>query len=393
MRNESPYSTDMFEPEPLKLLSIQPFYGGSHQAIMEGWIQHSIHRWQELRLPPRHWKWRMRHGAVYFADQVDRQWQDGTRWDSFFTTDMLNVAEFKGLLKTSAKHVPIGVYFHENQIAYPNQRPDERDLHFAFTNLTSILAADYVWFNSEFNRASLISGLRQAASKWPDFAPIQEIGSITARSQIEAPGIHLPPPPNPHFGSASGPVHLVWAARWEHDKNPAGFLQILQELKRSGLDFRVSVIGQTFRRQPPEFEQIRLEFRDQIEHWGYQPDRESFWKVLFDSDIFISTAVHEFYGLAVMEGLAAGLIAILPNRLAYPEIGRRLDKTQAEVRLYNSTDECVNQIKGIAERLTEIRAQRARRLTVSSIIETGWPQRGPQMDRALQQAITQTTKK
>ena len=71
----------------------------------------------------------MRQSALHFADQVDHQWKAGNRWDSIFTTDMLNVAEFRGLLKTGARDVPIGLYFHENQVAYPNRHSDTRDLH------------------------------------------------------------------------------------------------------------------------------------------------------------------------------------------------------------------------------------------------------------------------
>ncbi|MCH2182434.1 MAG: DUF3524 domain-containing protein [Mariniblastus sp.] len=354
---------------------------------MDGWIQNSAHQWQDLLLPPRHWKWRMRQAALYFAEQVDRQWEAGTRWDSIFTTDMLNVAEFRGLLKTEAREVPIGIYFHENQVAYPNRHTDPRDLHFAFTNLTSTLAADYVWFNSQFNRDSLVSGLKEAARQWPDFVPLREIETIPTRSQVEIPGIQLPPA-NPGLPNEySGPVHLVWAARWEHDKNPADLLQLLRQLQQRQIPFSVSIIGQSFREQPPEFEQIQQEFHNQIVHWGYQSSRTAYWKVLSEADLFLSTAIHEFYGLAVMEGLASGLITLLPNRLAYPEISQRFQRTPAQVALYDTLEQCVNQIAALVDRLPEIRDGRTVRRAVPQVVDTTWPRRGAQMDLALARAV------
>ncbi len=373
--------------ERLNVLSLQPFYGGSHQAVIEGWIAHSHHNWDRLHLPPRHWKWRMRHAAIDFAKQVDQQWESGTRWDAFFTTDMLNVAEFRGLLKTDARNIPLGVYFHENQISYPNQKPAERDFHFAFTNLTTILAADFAWFNSEFNRQSLIAGLSEAAKHWPDNAPLQEIESIQDKSQIEIPGIQLPPTPCPPKETIEGPLRLVWAARWEHDKNPAGLLKILGGLDKKNIDFRLNVIGQTYRNQPAEFEQIRQEFSSRIDHWGHQVSRKDFWQVLYDSDVFLSTALHEFYGLAVVEGLAAGLVAILPDRLAYPETKRRFQDTLANIQLYDSIETCIEQLCNAAEQRQTIRQHRTERATEPAMIATAWPTRSPVMDKTLVESV------
>jgi len=49
----------------VNILALEPFYGGSHRAFLDGWAAHSRHHWTVLGLSPRHWKWRMRHGAIY----------------------------------------------------------------------------------------------------------------------------------------------------------------------------------------------------------------------------------------------------------------------------------------------------------------------------------------
>ena len=82
----------------MHILALQAYYGGSHLAAMEGWIEHSNFEFTVLDLPPRHWKWRMRHSAWTFAEEVNTRWKTGQRWDAVFCTDMLNFAEFKGLV-------------------------------------------------------------------------------------------------------------------------------------------------------------------------------------------------------------------------------------------------------------------------------------------------------
>ena len=65
------------------------------------------------------------------------------------------------------------VYFHENQFAYPwsLDDPDKgsgRDNHYCFFNYSSSLAADAVFFNSEYNRSTFLDGLEPFLHAFPD---------------------------------------------------------------------------------------------------------------------------------------------------------------------------------------------------------------------------------
>ncbi len=170
------------------ILALEPYYGGSHQAFLDGWISHSIHDWTVLSLPAHKWKWRMRHAAITFAEDVRQHVANGESWDAVFASDMLNLAEFQGLAPRAVAELPAVAYFHENQLTYPNQDPRERDLHFAFTNLTTALAADQVWFNSAFHRDSFLDALREYLPRMPDYQPLDAIDEIQRKAIVHPPG-------------------------------------------------------------------------------------------------------------------------------------------------------------------------------------------------------------
>ena len=55
----------------MHILALNTYHGGSHQAFLENWQANSEHQWTTLTLPAYHWKWRMRHAAVTFAEQLE----------------------------------------------------------------------------------------------------------------------------------------------------------------------------------------------------------------------------------------------------------------------------------------------------------------------------------
>ena len=78
----------------MKILALEPYYGGSHRAFLDGWRVVSRHDFTLLTLEPYKWKWRMRHSAITFADELGAMVADGQKWDVIFCSDMLNLAEF-----------------------------------------------------------------------------------------------------------------------------------------------------------------------------------------------------------------------------------------------------------------------------------------------------------
>jgi glycosyltransferase involved in cell wall biosynthesis len=57
-----------------------------------------------------------------------------------------------------------------------------------------------------------------------------------------------------------------------------------------------------------------------LAHCGFEPSREKYQAWLSSADIMLSTSIHEFQGLAVLEAVALGCIPVLPKRMSYPEL-------------------------------------------------------------------------
>lgn len=318
---------------PINIIALEPYYGGSHKAFVDGLTKQSRHNWTLLTLPPFKWKWRMRHAAIEFAEQTNKLIEDGKQFDLVFCSDMLNLAEFKGLVDSSVAEIPSVIYFHENQLTYPVRYEKERDLHFPLTNFISCLAADQIWFNSHFHMNEYMEALPGFLKRWPDYRPIEQIATLKAKARVVYPG--LDPIALSEASRSEEPPHILWAARWEHDKNPELFFKALETLKAESQPFKLSVIGESFDDVPEVFAQAKQTFADQIVNWGFMPSREEYIKVLKQVDIVVSTALHEFYGIAVLEAISAGAYPLLPNRLSYPELLNSTSKSGTDAHLYD----------------------------------------------------------
>ena len=373
----------------MHILALNPFHGGSHKAFLDGWVANSNrHDWTCLTLPDRHWKWRMRHGAFTFAQQL-REQPPERPVDLIFTTDMMDVAALRGLLPASYRDVPILCYFHENQLTYPWQDERERDHHFAYTNIQSALAADAVWFNSKFHRDNFFDAAEVLLRRMPDFAPINALLRTREAAGVQYPGIDSISNRAKKTDSNASDFHICWAARREHDKNPEDFFDALRQIRALGVPFQLSVLGQQYEKSPPCFDEARQTFKDETRRWGYLP-RAEYLDALAASDCFVSTANHEFFGISTIEAMNAGCIPLLPDRLAYPEI-LQTDSVLSEACIYDgSVEDLVSRLRQLAsQRVAQSKRTRALRdRAIGLASRFHWVKRATEMDEAAEVLLT-----
>lgn len=306
----------------LRILALEPYYGGSHKAVLDGLVEHVDAEWTLVTHPARKWKWRMRGAALTMAAEVARLASVSPHerpWDVLFCSTFLNLAEFKGLSERSIASLPSIVYFHENQIVYPNRHTAEWDLQFPLTNITTALSATRCIFNTRWNLDGFLDGIPPFLRQFPDQLPVGVAERIAEKS-----GVLAPPFDSAEFDSAEltrgRTARIVWPHRWEHDKNPDDFFAALRTLVDADLDFEVAVAGQPFRETADAFTQASSFLGPRLVHSGMPESKAEYARLLASSDVAVSTAHNEFFGLAMMEASYCGCYPVVPDRLAYPEL-------------------------------------------------------------------------
>lgn len=312
----------------MKILALEPYFGGSHKAFLNGLVDNSRHEIRTITMADRFWKWRMQGGAVTLARKAMEYRNNGFDPDLVLATDMVNLPAFLSLTRPHFSSTPVVLYFHENQLTYPLPDDESRDYTYGYINYLSCLAADRSVFNSQFHYDGFTGALPELLRLFPDYTHLETVQQIRDHSEVLHLGIDLESLDNPRFSylrpqawetMRDGPV-ILWNQRWEYDKNPEQFFRVMNRLDDAGCSFRLILAGEHFEEQPYEFEQAWQRYGSRILHYGYAEDREQYSRLLHQADIVVSTALHEFFGIAIMEAIYCGCHPVLPDRLTYPEL-------------------------------------------------------------------------
>ncbi|MCC7207574.1 MAG: DUF3524 domain-containing protein [Anaerolineae bacterium] len=300
-----------------ELLFLEPYDGGSHAAWLRGYQQHSAHQVRILSLPAQWWQWRMQGGAVTLARQF---MASPLTPDLIVASDMLDLTTFLALTRPRTARTPTAVYFHENQLTYPPGPRIQRDLKLGFINYASALAADAVFFNSAFHREAFLDELPRLLKHYPDHNELDTVEKLRAKASVLPVGVDL------RSLDAFGPKPdaprpcILWAHRWEYDKNPEPFFRTLDKLMAEGLEFDVIVAGEAFGKPPELFEAARERLGARALHFGYAPDRAAYARLLWRATHAVSTAFQDFFGISMVEAMYCGCLPIMPRRLNYPAL-------------------------------------------------------------------------
>lgn len=337
----------------LRILALEPYYGGSHRAVLDGLVERVDAEWTLLTLPARKWKWRMRGAAITMADLaraaaareprtppisgVEQEGEGRAPWDLVFASTFVNLAEFRGMAGPLVSAVPTIVYFHENQLVYPNRSIAEWDYQFPLTNITSALSAECCLFNTRWNLETFLAEVPGFIAQFPDHHPRGLVERIAEKSAVLAPPFD--PTPFDDAEVTRGPrCRIVWPHRWEHDKSPKEFFSATARLADEGLDFEVVVAGQSFRETEAAMRAAADALGSRLVHCDEPANRREYTALLASSDVAVSTATNEFFGIAMVEACYAGCAPLVPDRLAYPEIYPQ------EFR-YSSDEELVSRLR------------------------------------------------
>jgi glycosyltransferase involved in cell wall biosynthesis len=300
-------------------LFVEPFYGGSHRTFLDGLIAHADHEIVPLTLPEGEWRRRMRRGAQELSARATEL--EG-EFDYLVATDMLDLPAFLALTRRRFASLPVMLYMHENQFTYPRIRGTKLNSWFGQINYLSACVADDVVFNSEYHRGAFLAALETLASQPNNWLMPESLRAIEAKSRVLAVGVDLRSldehQPGRRVPSARKVV--LWNHRWEFDKAPETFARVMLRLADERVPFDLAIAGEPGDNPSPALASLRDELPERVTHFGFLPSRAEYARLLWESDIVVSTSRHEFFGVSTVEALYCGCFPVVPASQNYPSL-------------------------------------------------------------------------
>jgi len=318
----------------VRIALIDSFFDTSHKLWAQGLQQRSTHSIDIYAGSPHHWKWKMTGGTMSLAKDLIASCK---YYDLLIVTDMVHLPLFRSMLTADLLEVPILLYFHENQITYPWSLVDQKeDRHFGWINYVSACQADLCVFNSKYHKKSFLEALPRFLKPFPKFDWKADYNSIVDKSRVLSIGLDLPAYTNSQCNDL--PI-FIWNHRWEYDKNPELFFNTLISLSTQDVNFKLIVVGKSYKRSPPIFEEAKVKLEKHIIHWGWAETKEDYNELLKQANMLLVSNEQDFFGISIIEAMASGCYPVLPYRLAYPE--HVLQKNHKHVFYKEDSDEYI----------------------------------------------------
>jgi len=284
-------------------------YRSASHASWANWLLDTFEEfnWHKLELPGRHFRWRIRGNPLSWLNKLP-----ANKPDLILATSMVDLATLKGLNPQLA-NIPCIYYFHENQFAYPTNKQQHQSVDPHMVQLYGALAADKIGFNSIYNQETFLNGVDRLLKMLPDEVPDNITDILKTKTEL------LPVPISKiNTADNKNPQLILWNHRWEYDKAPELFVAALTKLNDMQVDFKLALLGARPAKKTSVLIHIEKKFADKI-IVNEKASRQDYLKFLSLSTIVVSTAIHEFQGLAILEAVSAGAIPVVPDDLCYRE--------------------------------------------------------------------------
>jgi len=133
---------------------------------------------------------------------------------------------------------------------------------------------------------------------------------------------------------------VLFSHRWDYEKRPNVFVDMMNQLYQKRQDFRVIIT--TSRKKFGSNQQWLIDklksakFPYQV-HAGIT--KEQYYQLVSEAKVFVSTTIEENFGYCLLESMTLGCTPVVPNKYSHPEI-LEFDKRF----LYNNKKEAVKMI-------------------------------------------------
>lgn len=298
----------------MRVLLLSGYHSASHQHWCEGLIRaFPEHHWTLRSQPAKHFSWRVRSSGWLWALSNDDSFHQS--YDLVIATSLTSVLALKAQC-TALQNTPLWLYFHENQFAHPISNPSAatQQAGWRFQSIQNALCADWLTFNTHFNRDTFFAGVEKMAKQFPEPLPLP-LDHWKTHSDVLPVPLHTQCDPQP--SDPKSPGLIVWNHRWEWDKAPERFLRALVRLSHEAIPFQLAMLGSGGGKSNT-LNTFANSLKPHLVAWG-EADPETYRQWIARADLGVSTALHDFQGLSMLELAQAGARIVVPRRVAYPE--------------------------------------------------------------------------
>lgn len=272
--------------------------------------QHSRHAIDILTLARDHWRTIALSGHRAIVSAMESI--AGKPYDLIIFSGPADVRLVCNRLPPALGNPAVASYFHESQWTYPADSLDR--IPHLVSHLEAVEASDVVWFNSRFHRRTFY----ESAWDHPS-APVRALArEILPGSWSKTAVLYPPVEVADMLSRRDKKLRVAWSARWEQEKRPDLLLAIARQLVDRGIDIGLHILGCDEDRWREEVNADPKLGAIVERRSGYLP-QDDYWDVLASSDIWLSTAEHEFFGIAAIEAAMLGATPVVPAALAYGE--------------------------------------------------------------------------
>ena len=176
--------------EPLDVVLVEPWLGGSHASWARGYAAASGHRVRIIDHSSGPWRWRLQASAVTLAADLAK----ACRWepmDVLLVSSMTDLAQLLGIARRTVGDTPVIHYRHESQLLYPEAVGARISKGIRLQEWASLVAADRVVFNSEYHRTTLLEALPALLDDAPDHRHDGRLPMLAAASSVLPVGVDL----------------------------------------------------------------------------------------------------------------------------------------------------------------------------------------------------------
>ena len=154
---------------------------------------------------------------------------------------------------------------------------------------------------------------------------------------------------------------IIWNHRWEYDKNPETFFQLLFDLEANGYHYEVAILGERYNKYPKVFDEAKQRLGEKVVRFGYVETKEAYKKWLLKADIIPVTSNQDFFGESLVKAMYYNCYPLVPNRLVFPE---HFPENTSVDFVYTSYSDLLKKMEHLIENIEITRTTK-----VSSLVE------------------------